>query len=151
MSTTHFDSLKAILPDVSRETFERLVQFEQIFRQWNVKINLAAPSALEHLWNRHILDSAQIAGLRNLHGTWLDLGSGGGFPAIVLAILMRDHDDAQLHLVESIGKKAAFLRAALTATGGKGRVHHKRIELMPDLVPRAETVTARALAPLPGL
>lgn len=151
MSGADFDSLKAILPDVSRETFERLVQFEQVFRHWNAKINLAAPSALDDLWSRHILDGAQIAGLRDLRGTWLDLGSGGGFPGIVLGVLMRNLDDANLHLVESIGKKAAFLRTALAETGGKGLVHHKRIEVMPDLVPQADTITARALAPLPGL
>ncbi len=151
MSVTDFDSLKAILPDVSRETFERLVQFEQIFRHWSAKINLAAPSALENLWARHILDSAQLAGLRDLRGTWLDLGSGGGFPGIVLAILMRDCDDVHLHLVESIGKKSAFLRTVLSATAAKGLVHNKRIDVMPDLVPRADIVTARALAPLSGL
>jgi 16S rRNA (guanine527-N7)-methyltransferase len=151
VSEAKHESLRVILPDVSRETFERLLAFEALFGEWNARMNLASASSLEHLWDRHILDSAQLAAIAPMHGVWLDIGSGGGFPGIVLAILMEKNGGGHVHLAESIGKKAAFLNAALTETGGSGTVHLVRAESAGrlDLVP--ETVTARALAPLPAL
>jgi 16S rRNA (guanine527-N7)-methyltransferase len=155
VSEAKFDSLRAILPNVSRETFERLMAFEAIFRDWNSRMNLASASSLEYLWERHILDSAQLAAIAPMRGIWLDVGSGGGFPGIVLAILMEKADvenqQGHVHLVESIGKKAAFLRAALEETGGCGTVHLLRAENAGALSLGVETITARALAPLPEL
>jgi 16S rRNA (guanine527-N7)-methyltransferase len=143
--------LKAILPDVSRETFERLEGFEQHFRQWNAKINLAAPSAAQDLWDRHILDSAQLASLRPLTGTWVDIGSGGGFPGVILAILIRERVETKLFLVESVGKKSAFLRSALRNADTTATVLNQRIEDATPSIPVADVVTARALAPLSSL
>ena len=152
MSKIKFESLRAILPDVSRETFERLLAFETIFRDWSSRMNLASASSLEHLWDRHILDSAQLAALAPMRGIWLDAGSGGGFPGVVLAVLMDEQGAAgQVHLVESIGKKASFLKAALEGTGSCGTVHLMRVESAGALNLDVETVTARALAPLPEL
>jgi 16S rRNA (guanine527-N7)-methyltransferase len=151
VSEAKFESLRAILPNVSRETFERLLAFEAIFRDWNARMNLASASSLEQLWDRHILDSAQLAAITPMRGIWLDVGSGGGFPGIVLAILMGKQDGGHVHLVESIGKKAAFLNAALPETGGSGTVHLMRAENASQLNLVVETVTARALAPLPEL
>ncbi len=151
MSVQDYDSLHAIVPDVSRETFERLQAFEQIIRKWSVKINLAASSTLDNLWSRHILDSAQIANLQQPNGNWLDLGSGGGFPGIIIAILMRDYPGSHIHLVESVGKKATFLKIALLETGGQGTVHNMRINEAASSIIDIQTVTARALAPLNDL
>jgi 16S rRNA (guanine527-N7)-methyltransferase len=156
MSQAKLDQLRAILPDVSRETFERLKAFEALFRDWNSRMNLASASSLDQLWQRHILDSVQLARLAPMRGTWLDIGSGGGFPGIVLAILMRNEGGSEkkgshVHLIESIGKKSAFLRAALLETGASGTVHAIRIESAAQLNLTPEFVTARALAPLPDL
>ncbi len=155
MSQKKFDSLRDVLPDVSRETFERLLAFEVLFREWSSRINLASAASIEHLWHRHIVDSAQIAAIVPMRGTWLDMGSGGGFPGIVLAILMTERAEGEIgghvHLVESIGKKAAFLSAALQETGGSGTVHTMRIENATPLNIAPQCVTARAVAALPEL
>lgn len=155
MSAAKLESLRALLPDVSRETFERLLAFEALFRDWNSRMNLASASSIEQLWNRHILDSAQLAAIASMRGIWLDIGSGGGFPGIVVAILMGTRESnaegGHVHLIESIGKKADFLRTALAETGGRGTVHHMRAEDAGKLSLGPEIVTARALAPLPEL
>jgi 16S rRNA (guanine527-N7)-methyltransferase len=155
LSQAKFDSLRAVLPDVSRETFERLIAFETIFRDWNSRMNLASAASLELLWDRHILDSAQLAAIVPMRGIWLDLGSGGGFPGVVLAILAGKQGSSgeigHVHLVESIGKKAAFLKAALLETDGAGTVHAIRAENGAQLNLSPQFVTARALAPLPEL
>lgn len=136
---------------VSRETLVRLELFETEFRRWNSRINLTAPSTLDSLWKRHILDSAQLAGLKPGALNWLDLGSGGGFPGAILAILMVDRPGATVDLVESNNKKASFLRSVLTQAGAPATVHACRIEQAAGRVAPPEIVTARALAPLPSL
>jgi 16S rRNA (guanine527-N7)-methyltransferase len=146
-----FESLQALVPDVSRETFQRLIQFEEKFLKWNARINLAAPSTLPHLWPRHILDSAQLAALHPLKGNWLDLGSGGGLPGVILAILAAQKNQAKVHLVESNGKKAAFLQTVIAETHSPGAVHVMRIESAQDRIKDINIVTARALAPLTEL
>lgn len=125
-------------------------RFEAAFLKWSARINLAAPSTLPHLWQRHILDSAQLMKLAPTALRWLDLGSGGGFPGAVVAILLRDRPGGATDLVESNGKKAAFLKTVLGELGAPAHVHVSRIE---DFGPesRPEIVTARALAPLPAL
>jgi 16S rRNA (guanine527-N7)-methyltransferase len=140
-----------LLP-VSRETQERLDRFVAVLLDWQTRMNLVAPSTLPQLWTRHIADSLQLLGLAPAARVWADLGAGAGFPGIVLACALAGTPGAEVHLVESIAKKAAFLAAAATATGAPATVHHMRIE---DFVARAEVrpeiVTARALAPLPRL
>jgi 16S rRNA (guanine527-N7)-methyltransferase len=136
---------------VSRETFESIVAFEAHFRKWATRINLVAPSTLDEFWRRHILDSAQLARLAPDAQRWLDLGSGGGFPGAVIALALKDRKGASIDLVESNGKKAAFLRTALAELGAPARVHAQRIEGTYGLIRDPEVVTARALAPLAKL
>jgi 16S rRNA (guanine527-N7)-methyltransferase len=143
-------SLQNVAGDVSRETVERLVQFEQKFRHWSARINLAAPSQLGQLWERHILDSAQLVRFAPETARWLDIGSGGGFPGAVLAILLSERPSFHIDLVESNRKKAAFLKTVL-ADNSSATVHPLRIEQVYTLVKSPEIVTARALAPLPEL
>jgi 16S rRNA (guanine527-N7)-methyltransferase len=151
LSQQKYESLQALLPDVSRETFQCLIRFEETFLKWNASINLAAPSTLAHLWSRHILDSAQLPALRPLEGKWLDLGSGGGFPGAILAILAGQNREASIQLVESNGKKAAFLQTATAQMQASSKVHIMRIETAQQHIIGVDVVTARALAPLNSL
>jgi 16S rRNA (guanine527-N7)-methyltransferase len=146
-----YDEFRFVAGDVSRETFESLVSFEAIFRRWAARINLVAPSTLDEVWRRHILDSAQLARIESSAIRWLDLGSGGGFPGAVMAVLLGERPGASIDLVESNGKKAAFLRAALSELDTPARVHNMRIEDAYAAIRDPEIVTARALAPLPRL
>jgi len=143
--------LRNVAGTVSRETLARLETFEAEFRKWSARINLAAPSTLETLWRRHILDSAQIVALKPDALAWLDLGSGGGFPGAIVAILLLDRPGGTIELVESNNKKAAFLKSVLAAVNAPARVHVCRIEDAPGRVEMPDIVTARALAPLPRL
>lgn len=135
---------------VSRETFERLVAFEFMFRKWAQRINLTASSQLADLWERHILDSAQLLPLGGNAAKWIDLGSGGGFPGAVLAIMLADRPSAKMVLVESNRKKTAFLQTALAGYTNK-RILPIRIEDAAREAGPADIVTARALAPLKQL
>jgi 16S rRNA (guanine527-N7)-methyltransferase len=146
-----FEGLKEVAGSVSRETFERLVEYESVFLKWAARINLAAPSTLSEVWNRHILDSAQLASLAPDALRWLDLGSGGGFPGAVMAILLQDRPGARIDLVESNRKKAAFLQTALGRYRDNVHVHARRIEDVYEIVQQPEIVSARALAPLTSL
>lgn len=145
------DELQRIAGRVSRETLERLVIFETEFRKWSNRINLAAPSTLPELWQRHILDSAQLFALKPDATAWLDLGSGGGFPGAVLAILLAERPAGRIELVESNNKKAAFLRTVLGGLGAPAIVHICRIEDAFARTAQPQIITARALAPLPRL
>lgn len=147
MTGDRFAEIRDAAGTVSRETFEQLGAFESEFRRWARRINLAAPSTIDSLWQRHILDSAQLAKLKPDALKWLDLGSGGGFPGAVLAILLRERPGAWIDLVESNNKKAAFLKTVLASVGAPARVHIGRIEDSFRLLPKPEIVTARALAP----
>ncbi len=133
---------------VSRETQEKLEHFARLFQKWAKSINLVAPSTLDDLWQRHILDSLQIFQLSPSPKTWVDLGSGGGFPGVIIAICLSEHSDGWVHLVESNNKKAAFLRVALNDTGARGTVHPIRIETAPAVIPSCDAISARALADL---
>lgn len=136
---------------VSRETFEGLQAFEAMFGTWASRINLAAPSTLDDVWNRHVLDSAQLAPIALQAVRWLDLGSGGGFPGLVMAFLLRDRPGSRIDLVESNRKKAGFLQAVIGQFSLPARVHARRIgDEIKDLG-QPEVVTARALAPLSEL
>ena len=136
---------------VSRETLVRLDIFEAEFRKWAARINLAAPSTLAALWSRHILDSAQLFPLAPDATDWLDLGSGGGFPGAIVAILLMERENGRIELVESNNKKAAFLKSVLGSIGAPATVHVCRIEEAVGRVRSPQIVTARALAPLPLL
>jgi len=131
---------------VSRETRERLEAYVTCLLDWQQRMNLVGPSTLADVWRRHVLDSAQLArlmpaGTRRL----VDLGSGAGFPGLVLAIL----GVPGVELVESDRKKAAFLRAAASTSGSDVVIHPCRAEDLP--AERADVVTARAVAPLDRL
>ena len=137
------------LTPVSRETEARLDRFVELLLQWQAKTNLVAPSTLPHLWTRHIADSLQLLTLAPSAKVWVDLGSGGGFPGVVLACALADKSGAVVHLVERNARKAAFLREALRVAGARGVVHGKRIEdIVDSLAGPIDCVTARALAPL---
>jgi 16S rRNA (guanine527-N7)-methyltransferase len=134
---------------VSRETEERLDRYVALLREWQPKTNLVAPSTVSSIWTRHVADSLQLLELAPSAKRWIDLGSGGGFPGIVLACALADLNDAAVHLVERNAKKAAFLREALRVTGVRGTVHLADIENFVDSnPPAADYITARALAPL---
>lgn len=132
---------------VSRETLERLDIYAEQLRKWTAKINLVAPSTVEGMWTRHFLDSAQIFELAPDKERWVDLGSGGGFPGAVIAIMAHEvRATMAVTLVESDQRKAAFLRKALRETEVNGRVIAARIE---DIDPLgADVLSARALASL---
>ena len=134
--------------EVSRETRERLSVFADLFQKWAKSINLVAPSTMAELWRRHIADSVQIQPLCPDAENWIDLGSGGGFPGIISAILLAERGSGWVHLIESNQKKCAFLRAALRETGGRGSVHPVRIEDAPVQIVHCDALSARALAEL---
>ena len=134
--------------DVSRETLDRLASFERIVAKWNPKINLIAKSTAFDIWVRHILDSVQVYGLApEGTGHWVDFGSGGGFPGLVVACMaVEKAPQMRVTLVESDHRKGAFLRAASLELGLKTEIFTQRIEEIPSLV--ADVVSARALASL---
>jgi 16S rRNA (guanine527-N7)-methyltransferase len=136
----------ARVTSVSRETLERLTAYVELLGQWNRRINLVSGNTMGDIWRRHILDSAQLYPLlpprtRSL----VDLGSGAGLPGLVLAIM----GIAEVHLVESDQRKAAFLREAIRITEAPATIHAQRIETVPPFF--ADAVTARALADLSQL
>jgi 16S rRNA (guanine527-N7)-methyltransferase len=137
------------LTPVSRETEARLDRYVELLREWQAKTNLVAPSTLPNLWTRHIADSLQLLEIAPSAKTWADLGSGGGFPGVVLACALAETPDAKVHLVERNAKKAAFLREALRVTSSPGMVHLADIgDSVDRITGPVDCVTARALAPL---
>ena len=134
------------LTSVSRETGERCAIHLALLAKWQAKINLVGPTTLRDPWRRHVLDSAQLMPLLpESTRTLVDLGSGAGFPGLVLAIL----GAPDVHLIESDHRKVAFLREVAAATGTKISIHCRRIDEVPPF--SAQVVTARALAPLASL
>ncbi len=137
------------LTPVSRETEARLDRYVDLLVAWQAKTNLIAPSTLPQLWTRHISDSLQLLELAPNARYWLDFGSGGGFPGVVLACAMAEHPGANVQLVERIAKKSAFLREALRVTGAPGSVVLADIgDYVDSLKAPVDCVTARAVAPL---
>ena len=148
--------MRSDLPDplggVSRETSARLEAYAALVGKWNPKINLVSRRSLGEIWTRHIVDSAQVFGLAGPapRGLWADLGSGGGFPGAVVAILAAEAaPDLRVTLVESDQRKAAFLRSVSRETGVRFEVLSERIEALPPM--GAQFLSARALAPLSDL
>jgi 16S rRNA (guanine527-N7)-methyltransferase len=140
------------LTPVSRETADRLDRFVALLLEWQRRINLIAASTEPIVWTRHVADSLQLLALAPSARLWADLGSGGGFPGIVIACALAGTPGARVDLIESNTKKAAFLREAVRVTGAPAVVHCTRAA---DFVAKAtepiEVVTARAFAPLSGL
>ena len=131
------------LTGVSRETLKRLEIYIALLHRWQPAINLVGKSSLTDPWRRHFLDSAQLLHLLPPHSSCVaDLGSGAGFPGLVLAILGAE----EVHLIEADSRKCAFLREALRVTETRAVLHQARIEEITGL--EADVITARALAPL---
>jgi 16S rRNA (guanine527-N7)-methyltransferase len=137
--------------NVSRETFLRLKEYEKLLFKWNAKINLVSRSTLDNFWNRHVLDSAQfLSSVGEKAGKWVDLGSGGGLPGLVVAILSDEIEPVnKLFLVEADVRKAVFLKTVCRELGLKVEVYNNRIEELPPM--SANIVSARALSPLKTL
>lgn len=140
---------------VPRETIDLLITYEALLKQWQRTINLVAPSTLDSVWHRHFADSAQLLAFApDKAEHWLDLGSGAGFPGLVLAILLREKNPkARVMLCESDTRKAAFLREVARQTGTVVDIYAGRIENLSTQakVPKVDVVTARALASLAKL
>jgi 16S rRNA (guanine527-N7)-methyltransferase len=139
--------------DVSRETAARLDGFVARLLSWQNKANLIGRSTISSLWRRHVGDSLQLLPLAAARSrVWADLGSGAGFPGLVIGCALAEREGARVHLIESNAKKAAFLREASRETAAPVTVHAARIETIePELVSAGDIVTARALAPLDQL
>ncbi|RED51354.1 16S rRNA (guanine(527)-N(7))-methyltransferase RsmG [Aestuariispira insulae] len=145
MTTMTADAFQA-LTDVSCETLEKLKTYAALLEKWQKKINLVGPKTIPDLWERHMLDSAQV--FEHIPDTverLVDIGSGAGFPGLVLAIL----GVPDVHLIESDGRKCAFLREVARATDTPVTIHNKRIETVKNL--EADVCTARALASIKDL
>jgi 16S rRNA (guanine527-N7)-methyltransferase len=139
---------------VSHETSEKLDLYARLLREWQGVVNLVSPSSLPDLWIRHMADSAQLLKYAPPEAeTWVDIGSGGGFPGLVVAILLANQKECVVHLVESNGRKCAFLSEVARRTGAPARIHNARIADLVEsrAVPSADVVSARALAPLAAL
>lgn len=136
---------------VSRETWDRLEHYTDLLKKWNPRINLVSPTTLAEAWTRHIVDSAQIWGIPQTYPQhWADLGVGGGFPGLVVAILRDEFaPEMKVTLVESDQRKCAFLRTVLRETGVVANVEARRIEEIPPL--GVDLLSARALASLDKL
>jgi 16S rRNA (guanine527-N7)-methyltransferase len=136
----------AAAADVSRETLDRLRRYADLLAKWNRRINLVGQGTLPDLWRRHMLDSAQLFSLiADPAAPLVDLGSGAGFPGLVLAAM----GASDVHLIEADRRKCAFLGEAARAIGMPVTIHAERIE---DVTPfAARTIVSRALAPLPDL
>jgi len=141
------------LLSVSRETLSNLEIFESLLHKWNRSHNLVSSRTLTRdFWWRHVADSAQL--LQNAPPeakAWADIGSGAGFPGLVLAILLKDRSGALVHLIESDLRKCAFLRNVSRETGAAAIVHHGRAEEILNTIVPLEVITARAVASLAKL
>lgn len=138
---------------VSRETRGKLETLVTELRRWQPAKNLVGPGTLDSIWTRHIADSLQLVDLAPADASrWVDLGSGAGFPGLVVAIALADRPGFRMDLVESNARKCAFLRHVARLTGAPVRVHNGRIEdVIRDFAGETDVVSARALAPLAQL
>lgn len=143
----------AVLRDagVSRETAAALDLYVAQLTRWQSIKNLVGPSTLSEVWSRHIADSLQLLALAPEATRWLDLGSGAGIPGLILAIAGRERPGFHVDLVESNGRKGAFLQETARLTGAPARIHVARIESVIERFTDSQIVTARALAPLSQL
>jgi 16S rRNA (guanine527-N7)-methyltransferase len=138
------------LVSVSRETEDRLAILVELLDRWRHKTNLISNSTFPSVWTRHIADSAQLPALAPEAKRWVDMGSGAGFPGLVIGIQLADVPGAIVHCIESDGRKCAFLREAARATSAAAAIHPVRVEALdPGGLGAVDAVTARAFAPLP--
>ena len=139
------DSLNRLV-SVSRETYERLKSYQELLLKWQTKINLIGPDTVTDVWQRHFIDSIQLWPLlKNPKAKSVDLGSGAGFPGMVLAIL----GASDMHLIESDGKKVVFLKEVARLTQTPITIHQNRIEELS--IANVETIFSRACSPLSTL
>jgi len=137
---------------VSRETIERFDLYVGLLQRWQRIKNLVGPGTMSTLWTRHVADSTQLTRFAPEARIWVDIGSGAGFPGLVIAILLMDRPGFHMHLVESNGRKVAFLREVVRALTLPVTVHDCRIEAASLVLPdQIDCLTARALAPLKAL
>lgn len=138
---------------VSRGTADRLAIHVALLERWAKVLDLVAPSTLAQVWHRHVADSAQLVGLAPTSRRWMDLGTGAGFPGLVVAIMQAEVPGFVMHLIESNARKCAFLREVARATGTAVEIHHQRIESIATraTVAGLEVVSARAVAPMDRL
>ena len=120
-------------------------------RRWGRVTNLISRSDLDVVWTRHVLDSAQLVSLAPDAGRWADIGSGAGFPGLVIALLLKSRAMAEVFLIESDGRKAAFLRHVSRETKAPARIFPARAESVLPTLPKVDIVTSRATASLPKL
>jgi 16S rRNA (guanine527-N7)-methyltransferase len=145
-------AVQTLFPEVSHETWECLDILVDMIISWQAKINLISSHTLEGIWSRHIADSIQLIRCVNDAMIWVDVGSGGGFPALVIAAAYIKRDNFIIHMIESDHRKCIFLREAARVMKVHAQVHVGRIEnVLQKFDVRADVVTARALAPLPKL
>jgi 16S rRNA (guanine527-N7)-methyltransferase len=139
--------------NVPHETILKLTRYAELLTHWQKSMNLVAPSTVPKVWSRHFADSAQLRGLAPDARLWLDLGSGAGFPGLVIAILQESVPDFRMNLVESSSKKCAFLAEVARVAEAPVDIHAMRIEQLAEKAQslRPDVVCARALAPLPRL
>lgn len=135
--------------NVSRETLERISQLLETLKSWSSEMNLIGRNEWRHIWYRHVWDSAQLLEHISRDARIVDLGSGAGFPGLILAAALTEEGSGHVTLVEKSPKKASFLRAAIEAGGLRADVRAERAEEVKDI--SADIVTARAFAPLPRL
>jgi 16S rRNA (guanine527-N7)-methyltransferase len=137
---------------LSADTQARFSVYAELLCKWQKTINLVAASTLPQLWTRHFADSLQIQAAAPEAIHWVDIGSGGGFPGLVIAIRLAEVPGAKVHLIESDQRKCAFLREVSRETHAPAEIHQGRIEaILPQINGPIDAVSARALAPLPAL
>jgi 16S rRNA (guanine527-N7)-methyltransferase len=130
----------------------RLDAYVDLLARWRKATNLMSESAFSRVWARHIADSAQLLAYAPLARRWVDLGSGAGFPGMVIAIQLAEIEGVEVHCIESDQRKCAFLRAVARETGAPAHIHATRIEALdPTMLLPVHAVTSRAVAPLPRL
>ena len=138
------------LVPVSRGTEQRLAVLVDLLTRWRKTTNLISESSFASVWTRHIADGTQLLGLAPGAKRWVDMGSGAGFPGLVVAIQLAEVPGAIVHCIESDKRKCAFLREAVRATGAAARIHPQRVDAVnADKLGPVDVVTARAFAPLP--
>lgn len=138
---------------VSPAIIAKLERYADLLRQWQGAVNLVAATSLDDVWHRHFADSAQLLTLAPDAKSWLDLGSGAGFPGMVIAILLSDRPDVRIELIEAQQRKCAFLAEVARAAGAAVEIHQVRVESagIAHKVDPPDIITARALAPLDKL
>jgi 16S rRNA (guanine527-N7)-methyltransferase len=139
-------ALVPVAPDIEA----RLAVYVELLGRWRKITNLISEASFVEVWTRHIADSAQLLALAPQARRWVDLGSGAGFPGMVIAIQLAGIAGARVHCLESDQRKCGFLREVARATGASAEIHAARIESIdPGSLAPVDAVTARAFAPLP--